>query len=98
MCSYNELSPFLHGFRSSNLPVGDVGGDQVEESLQNHLGPVVHIVLFGSQLCQIFFLRGSIDQQHRGIVVTIFLEPTECLADAASLLLQIRGHISVHLL
>lgn len=37
MCRHDEMSPFLHRPGGADLPVGDVGGDEAQQALQEDL-------------------------------------------------------------
>ena len=58
MGSHDEVGPFLHGPGGADLPVGDVGGDEAQATLQEDLRAVVHVVLLTGQLSQVILEGG----------------------------------------
>ena len=66
MGGHDEVAPLLHSLGSADLSVGDVGGDEADQTLHQDLCSVVHVVLLGGQLSQVLLLqeeKGSIDRE-----------------------------------
>ena len=53
VCRHDEMSPFLHRPGGADLSVGDVGGDEAQQALQEDLWTVVDIILLRGQFCQV---------------------------------------------
>ena len=58
-----QLGPLLQRPQGRDLTVRDVGGHEVQQALQDHLGAIVHEVLLGGQFSQVILLgRGRAHQ------------------------------------
>lgn len=52
----DELCPLLCSLSGGDFSVRDVGGDEAEQAILEDLRAVIHIVLLGGQLCEVFLL------------------------------------------
>lgn len=58
-----QLGPLLQRPQWRDLAVRDVGGNEVQQALQDHFGAIVHEVLLGGQFSQVILLgRGRAHQ------------------------------------
>lgn len=65
----DELSPLLQRLRRGDFPVGDVGGNQADQTIVENLSAIIHKVLLRGQFSQVLLLRRG-DTQGRETVKT----------------------------
>lgn len=52
----DELDPLLGGLRRGDLSVGDIGWDEVQQTVLEDLWTIIYIVLLRGQICQVLLL------------------------------------------
>lgn len=65
----DELSPLLQRLRRGDFPVGDVGGNQADQTIVENLSAIIHKVLLRGQFSQVLLLRRG-DTQGRETIKT----------------------------
>lgn len=70
----DELSPLLQRLRRGDFSVGDVGGNQADQTIVENLSAIIHKVLLRGQFSQVLLLRRGETQGRE----TIKTQETSC--------------------